>query len=83
MAQRIFGGRASASYQKKGSSGGALSEAMGEIPTKIKKFFKNMTIDSISNLLTRLRNAVNIKKSLVSLPYTKCDSLHYELELKC
>lgn len=30
-----------------------------------------MTIDSISNLLTILRNAVTIKKSLVSLPYTK------------
>lgn len=30
-----------------------------------------MTVDSISDMATRIRNAITIKKSLVTLPYTK------------
>lgn len=36
-----------------------------------KKKIKNMTIDSISDMATIIRNAITIKNSLVTLPYTK------------
>ena len=36
-----------------------------------KNLIKNMTIDSISNMATVIRNAIAIKNSLVTLPYTK------------